>query len=81
MKTLDDDLELDLIESIESEPEEKVDQAQLKDSFYLNLTDFSIFKLRSIIYFTNFPITYTLAIITCWYKVIPETPNKLGGYL
>ena len=47
----------------------------------MNLTDFTIFKLRSIIYFTNFPIAYTLAIITCWYKVIPETPNKLGGYL
>ncbi len=46
----------------------------------MNLTDFSIFKLRSVIFLINFPLTYAIGIIACWYKIIPENPSKGDGY-
>ena len=52
----------------------------MRACFYLNLDEFSVFKLRSVAFLINFPITYCLAVITCWYKAIPETPTKEDGF-
>ena len=57
-----------------------MDPDKLRENFYLHLDDFSIFKLRSTIFLINFPITYTIAVIACWYKTIPDNPTKGEGY-
>jgi len=40
--------------------------------FYLNFEDFSIVKLRSTVFMLNFPISYTIAILNLWIKLIPN---------
>ena len=52
----------------------------MRACFYLNLNEFSVFKLRSVVFLINFPFTYCLAIITCWYKIVPNNPMKGEGY-
>ena len=75
-KTVDYAFELDLAnpDADQEESKEPLDPEKLRAPFYMNLDDFSIFKLRSIIFLINFPFAYSIAIITCWYKSIPESP-------
>ena len=37
----------------------------------MNMEDFSIFKLKSAIFLIMFPLTFSLAIINLWVKIIP----------
>lgn len=72
--------ELDLKEPEEKETEEvkKENAAQEKQAkiprWYLNLEDFSLFKLRSAIYLMQFPLAFTMAMVNVWYKILPENP-------
>ena len=43
--------------------------------FYLNLNDFSIFKLRSTIYLIQFPLMYTISILSVWTRILPSSIN------
>ena len=81
-KTVDYVFELDLVNPDDKKEEQKkaIDPEKLRANFYHNLNDFSIFKLRSVIFLTQYPLTYSLAIITCWYKIIPEFPSKGDGF-
>jgi hypothetical protein len=46
-----------------------------KGLFYLNLNDFSIFKLRSTIYLIQFPLMYTISILSVWTRILPSSIN------
>jgi|APSaa5957512535_1039671.scaffolds.fasta_scaffold286377_1 hypothetical protein len=41
--------------------------------FFLNFEDFSIVKLRSIVFMIYFPVNFTIAIINVWIKLLPNT--------
>ena len=64
--------ELDLKEEEKNEEEEKKDDADATNAeiklpkWYLNLEDFSLFKLRSAIYLIQFPLAFNMAIIGVW---------------
>ena len=72
-KTVEYVFELDIVNPTSEEEKKKKDDEpeKLRENFYMNLNDFSIFKLRSIIFFTNFPLAISIATVTCWYKMIP----------
>ena len=46
----------------------------------MNMEDFSLFKLRSTIFLINFPLSFTLAIISIWFKIMPEAPSTAENY-
>ena len=46
----------------------------------MNLDDFSLFKLRSSIFLINFPLSFTLAIISIWHKIMPDAPTMADHY-
>ena len=46
----------------------------------MNMEDFSLFKLRSTIFLINFPLSFTLAIISIWFKIMPESPSTAENY-
>ena len=52
----------------------KEEERRKQNVFYLNFEDFSIVKLRSMVFFLYFPITFTLSILTIWLKLVPN-PN------
>jgi hypothetical protein len=56
---------------------EKVDEEDEKNNmFYMNFDDFSNFKLKSIIYFLYYPLTFTKIIANLWLQIVPI--NVLG---
>ncbi len=55
--------------------EEQEAQERENGLFYLNLNNFSIFKLRSTIYLIQFPLMYTLSILSVWTKILPSSVN------
>jgi len=56
---------------------EKNDEDDDKNSiFYMNFDDFSVFKLKSIIYFLYYPLTFTEIIANLWLQIVPI--NVLG---
>lgn len=72
--------ELDLKEDpakINAEKERKAAEEQKKreNFFYLNFEDFSLMKMRSVVFMLYFPITVTIAIINIWIRQIPN-PNS-----
>ena len=76
--------ELDLKEE-DLVPEEQKVQTNVKDqkkanAFYMNMDDFSLFKLRSSIFLISFPLSFTLAIISIWYKIMPDAPTVADHY-
>ena len=76
--------ELDLKEE-DNQPEEQKVKTDIGDqkkqnAFYMNMDDFSLFKLRSSIFLINFPLSFTLAIISIWYKIMPEAPSVADHY-
>ena len=83
-KTVDLVFELDLVTKPSEQEEEKKEDPEEKEKlrypFYLNLADFSIFKLRSCVHLIDFPLTFTLAIMACWFRVIPDNPQRGDGF-
>ena len=57
-----------------------VTEQRKANAFYMNLEDFSLFKLRSTIFLINFPLSFTLAIISVWYKIMPDAPTVADHY-
>jgi len=55
-------------------------QQQQRSSFYLNLEDFSLFKLRSAVFLIYFPLSFTLHSINIWQKVMPNQLNMSENY-
>lgn len=75
--------ELDLKEDtdkLKAQEEAKAaeEEKKRKNVFYLNFEDFSLVKLRSAVFLLYFPITFTVAIINVWLRIIPN-PNKEKG--
>ena len=73
--------ELDLREDLtkaKAEAEKRAaEQAERKANiFYLNLEDFSLYKLRCSIFLIQFPITITESILALWAKIIPLPTKK-----
>ena len=69
--------ELDLKEDtdkITAQQEAKAAEEERKrqNVFYLNFEDFSMVKLRSTVFMIYFPITFTVAILNIWLKIIPN---------
>ena len=57
--------------------EDSDDENDPKNSiFFMNFDDFSIFKLKSIIYFLYYPLTFTEIIANLWLQIVPI--NVLG---
>ena len=50
------------------------EQAQL-NTFYLNLEDFSLFKLRSAVFLIEFPLSFTMCMVNVWQKIMPQQVN------
>ena len=46
-------------------------QAAQKNLFYLNLEDFSLFKLRSAVFLIDFPLSFTMCMVNVWQKIMP----------
>ena len=46
----------------------------------MDMENFSLFKLRSTIFLINFPLSFTLAIINIWFKIMPEAPTTAENY-
>ena len=46
-----------------------------KNNFFLNLDDFSLFKLRSAVFLIDFPLSFTLCIINVWMRIMPAQMN------
>ena len=44
--------------------------------FYLNFDDFSVFKLKSIVFLVYFPLTFTEMIMNLWSKLIPNLNSQ-----
>lgn len=40
--------------------------------FYLNLDDFSLFKLRCAVFLIDFPLCFTVCIVNVWQKILPN---------
>ena len=41
----------------------------------MNLEDFSLFKLRSAVFLIEFPLSFTMCIVTVWQKIMPQQMN------
>lgn len=69
--------ELDLKEEEKGDEEIKADAAadakSKRNLFYLNLDDFSLFKLRSSVFLIDFPLSFTLCMIQVWQKILPAS--------
>jgi len=48
-------------------------------SFFLNLEDFNLFKLRSTIFLIDFPLSFTISMMNIWLKLVPM-PNSEHGF-
>jgi hypothetical protein len=46
--------------------------------FYLNLEDFSVYKLRCALFLIQFPLMLTESVLALWSKVIPSPMRKEG---
>ena len=75
--------ELDLKDPEDKEGEEEKKEAAANQEntpklpkWYLNLEDFSIFKLRSAIFLIQFPLAFTMAMVNVWYKILPDKPTE-----
>ena len=76
--------ELDLKEE-DNQPEEQKVKAEkasqkVRNPFFMDMENFSLFKLRSTIFLINFPLSFTLAIISIWFKIMPEAPTTAENY-
>ena len=74
--------ELDLKEEDKQPEESKMDainrQANTqRSSFYLNLEDFSLFKLKSAVFLIYFPLSFTMHSINIWQRTMP-TQMQMG---
>ena len=57
----------------------KEEEAQKKaHSFYLQMDEFSLFKLRSAIYLIDFPMTFTMCCINVWSRIVPTGSTNLS---
>jgi hypothetical protein len=70
--------ELDLKEdtdklTAQQEAKAAEEEKKRQNVFYLNFEDFSIVKLRSIVFMMYFPVNFTIAIINVWIKLLPNT--------
>jgi hypothetical protein len=73
--------ELDLREDLtkaKAEAEKRAaEEAERKSNlFYLNLEDFSLYKLRCAIFLIQFPLMFTESILALWSKIIPLPQKK-----
>lgn len=77
--------ELDLKPEDQQPEESKVDavnrgNVQQRSSFYLNLEDFSLFKLRSAVFLIYFPLSFTLHSINIWQRTMPSNMMLNDSY-
>jgi hypothetical protein len=71
--------ELDLREDLTKAKAEAraAEEAERKSNlFYLNLEDFSLYKLRCAIFLIQFPLMFTESILALWSKIIPLPQKK-----
>ncbi len=60
------------VASVVKQEEEKA------SSFYLNLDDFNLFKLRSTIFLIDFPLSFTISMMNIWIKIVPLPTSEYG---
>ena len=79
--------ELDLkedSEKISAQAKQKAAEEAKKRAnvFYLNFEDFSLMKLKAAVFMNSFPITFTIAILNVWLKIIPnpQFKSEMDGY-
>jgi hypothetical protein len=70
----------DALEETKDDKSEKKAAQKEANAFYLNLDEFSLFKLRSAVFLIQFPLSYTIAIMSVWSKIIPSTPSQQDKY-
>ena len=73
--------ELDLREDLSKAKEEaegraKAEEERKANIFYLNLEDFSVYKLRCAVFLIQFPLMLTESILALWTKIIPQPSRK-----
>lgn len=63
-------------ESAKQEAEREKSRAKmpLRNPLYLNLDNYSLFKIRSTIFLIDFPLNYMIRIMDIWSKLIPQNP-------
>jgi hypothetical protein len=76
--------ELDIKENDEAAEDKnkkgKQAKKEIDHSFYMDLECFSTFKLRSAIFLVDFPINFTIRIMSIWQKIIPFSATLADGY-
>ena len=77
--------ELDLKEEEKKEDDEeikKIEEEREKKAmaFYLNLEEFSLFKLRSSVFLIDFPLTFTMCAVQVWAKIMPSGTATLENF-
>lgn len=73
--------ELDLREDLSKAKEEaesrmRQEEERKANIFYLNLEDFSVYKLRCAVFLIQFPLMLTESILALWTKIIPSPSKK-----
>ena len=73
--------ELDLREDLSKAKEEaesrmRQEEERKANIFYLNLEDFSVYKLRCAVFLIQFPLMLTESILALWSKIIPSPSKK-----
>ena len=56
---------------LQREQEEKLEQKR-RNTFYLNMKDFGVYKLQCVVFLIFFPITFTLTIFNVWLRLTPN---------
>lgn len=55
-------------------------QERERSIFYMNLNDFSLFKLKSVVYLVQFPLMFALSIMSCWSRIMPSSTSSTEKY-
>lgn len=56
------------------------DKERKANVFTMNMIDFNLFKLKSVIFLVQFPVTFTLLIINVWKKTMPNKVDSFTGF-
>lgn len=74
--------ELDLKEDAHQVNAEEAEKARIEEEkknnvFYMNLDDFALYKLKSAVFLIMFPLSFSIAIINLWVRIIPFTKKDM----
>lgn len=55
----------------------RIEEEKKNNVFYMNLDDFALYKLKSAVFLIMFPLSFSIAIINLWVRIIPFTKKDM----